>query len=439
MKTLHFISTLVVLGLATVVTAGSLYVTASAAAQQESTDFDPAATDAAEVPAAPITVVDAVSSSLDKSRILNSSQSHVILDENGGFSGRLSSLRSSDGEPIPAAGLSVRLAQHGTIIGSTTTDANGRFSFTDLPQGVVAIMAEGQNSLMVFGFVLFGHDASFSEKAPQLELDMDSAVASGADVATARELIAGMNDPGPEKFSGDITAAEQEPPFDSGELSVTLKNRRVRLQNDGTLRGEVGLLDERTGRLREVLDLTVHFVRNGVRVASAVVSSDGGFIANGLTPGVHSVVIVGPDGASVCNVDIVGTTYEENAVQGASNGEFTPVSIVEASLNLFQNGGFGGSPASPANVAALSGGSGGSGQGGGAGTGAPVAGSGFPPGGGGGGFPGGGGFSGGGGGFSGGGGGFGGGGGWGALLAGGIGGAVGYLAGENRNDDPSSP
>ncbi|MCA9013235.1 MAG: hypothetical protein KDB01_25970, partial [Planctomycetaceae bacterium] len=287
MKTLRFISTLVVLGLATVVTAGSLYVTASAAAQQESTDFDPAVSDAAQVPAAPITVVDAVSSHLEKSRILNHFQSHVILDENRGFNGRFSSLSGTDGHSASAANMIVRLAQHGSIIASTTTDASGRFSFTGLPEGVVAIMAEGPNSLAMFGLVLFGPETAVPEnadlKAAGLELDLDSAVAAGADVPTVKELLYSRSGSGDRRFASEVTAEDQGFSFGTGELSTTVRNRAVSLQEDGTLRGEISVIDERTGRLREVLDLTVHFVRNGVRVASSEVANDGGFIANGLT------------------------------------------------------------------------------------------------------------------------------------------------------------
>lgn len=425
------------LGFAAVVTAGSLYVTASAAAQQESSGFDLGTAESTPVPDAPdlsTAPVVGLNSPLDKAMILKNSQSHVILDENGGFSGRLSSLSSSNGQPIASANISIRLAQHGAIIGSTTTDAEGRFSFESMPEGVVAIWAEGESALMLFSFVLFGHNTTLPEnaalKASELELDMDSVVASGADIAAVKELLSSQITSGDKRFVGEVTEEDQQFPFGGGELAVTLRHRRVSLQNDGTLRGEIGLLDERTGRLREILDLTVHFVRNGVRVASAEVSKSGGFIANGLAPGVHSVVVVGRDGIMVSSVDVVGTTYEGNTVEDAGVGEFTPVSKVANSLYLA--GGFSGSPVGSGNGGAFGGGSGGSGNGSGqAGITGPVPGSPYANGGG---FPGG--TSGGG--FGGGGGGFGGGGGLGALLAGGIGAGLGYLAGD-RNKKASSP
>ncbi len=448
MKTLRFISTFAMLALATVVTAGSMYVTASAAAQQEATEeFNVAPAPAAPVqdipPAAEVVPVPDVAAALekldaalDKNQILRGYQSHVILDENGGFTGRISSLRNADGELLPAANLQVRLAQHGAVIGSTTTDASGRFSFTGLPDGVVAIWAEGENTLMLYSVVLFGQNTAVAENAglhaAQLELDLDSAVASGSDIPAVKELLSPFLNIEAKRFVDAVTAEDEEFGFGSGEAATTMNNHRVSLLNDGTLRGEINLLDERTGRVREVLDLTVHFVKNGVRVASSEVSNDGGFLASGLTPGVHSIVVVGQDGVMVSSVDLVGSNYEGNQAQGAGVGEFTPVSTVAATLKL--GGGYGGSPVGTANAGAFVGssGSGGSDQTA-MGT-APLAGSPYANGGG---YGGPGGGSGGG--YGGGGGGIGGGGGLGALLAGGIGGALGYLAGQNNNNTPASP
>jgi len=445
MKTLRFISTFVMLALATVVTAGSMYVTVDAAAQQEFDELPvtspppavqgtPAGTDVVAVPglAAAIAGREPV---LDKTQILRDQQSHVILDENGGFRGRLSSLRNADGVHVPAANLKVMLAQHGAIIGSTTTDATGRFSFTGLPEGVVAIWAEGEDSLLLFSFVLFGKDSTIEENADlvaaQVELDVDSAVVFGADIATVKELMAPSLHAEDKRFVNKVAAEDQEFNFGSGEVSATLRNQSVSLQADGSLIGEISILDDRTGRLREVLDMTVHFVRNGVRVASSEVSNDGSFIANGLKPGVYSVVAAGQDGIMVCSVNIIGANVKDNRVENIGVSEFTPVSTVSTSLVL---GEFGGSPVGAGNLGAFFGASGG----GGGGLGLAGINS-APPGGGAYGQAGGG-TGGGTGGGGGGGVGAGGGGGLlGALLAGGIGAAIGYAVGDNNNDNPASP
>ncbi len=438
MKTFRFISTFVMLALATVVTVGSMYVTVTAAAQQESTESTVAPpevapvlnalgiTDAVPVPGleAAISGIDAA---LDKSMILRGSQSHVILDEDGGFKGRLSSLQNKDGEAVPAANLNVTLAQHGVVIGSTTSDAAGQFSFTGLPEGVVAIWAEGEDSLSLFSIVLFAQDTAIEENAAlvaaQVEFDVDSAVAFGADIATVKELMSPSLQNEDKRFATEVAVKDQEFDFGAGEVSTTVQRHRVRLQNDGSLKGEANIIDERTGRVRETLDLTVHFVKDGVNVASSEVANDGSFIATGLSPGVHSIVAVGQDGIMVTAVDLVGMNDEDNQAQGAGGGQFTPVSVVADSLT------FSGSPVGPENVSAFSGASGSGGSlGQTAMSTAPPASSanaaeggsssGTGGGGGGGGGAGGGGFG---------------------LLLGGIAGAVGYLAGQSNNDTPASP
>lgn len=442
MKTLRFISTFAMLALATVVTAGSMYVTASAAAQQDSAEFNPTTQDTA--PAAPAVpgiagdasvpdvqaALDQLDAALDKSKILRDRQNHIILDEAGGFKGKLSSINNSDGAAVSAANVKVTLLHHGAEIGSTTTDADGRFSFTGLPEGVVAVWAEGENSLMLFSFVLFGHDSKIAEnealQAAQVELGMDSAVASGPDIATVREIIGPFLNTEEKRFTNELVTDDQEFSFGSNETSTTLRKHPVRLHENGVLKGSISVLDERTGRLREVLDMTVHFIRNGVRVVSAEVSNDGSFSASGLTAGVYSVVGVGQDGILVSCVDVVDANYE-NTADNNSLGDHKTVSNVADSVN------FVGAPVRPVNIRGYQqsngAGSGGiAGQEMGAPWGSPMPGGGGYAGGGGSGFSGGGG---------GGGGGIGAGGGLGALLAGGIGGAIGYLAG--KEDKPASP
>ena len=260
MKTLRFISTFVMLALATVVTAGSMYVTASAAAQQGLTEFKVAPQKTAPLPNAPGTAdmlpvpdleaaIQRLDAALDKTQILSDRQHQVILDEKGGFRGRLSSLSNGDGGRISAANLKITLAHHGLEVSSTMTDANGRFSFTGLPEGVVAIWAEGENSLMLFSFVLSGQNTAVAGNADllasQVELGMDSAVASGADIGTVKGLISPYMSTQDKRFASDVAAEDQEFNFGSGEVSTTLRHHQVRLQNDGSLNGEINILDER--------------------------------------------------------------------------------------------------------------------------------------------------------------------------------------------------
>ena len=151
-------------------------------------------------------------------------------------SGRLSSLSNVGGGKIPTANLKIILAHHGLEVSSTMTDADGRFSFTGLPEGVVAIWAEGENSFMLFSFVLFGQNTAVAEnadlKASSVEFGMDSAVASGTDIAIVKGLVSPYLNTEDKRFASDVAAEDQEFNFGSYEISTTLRhqNRLTKLK-----------------------------------------------------------------------------------------------------------------------------------------------------------------------------------------------------------------
>ena len=67
-------------------------------------------------------------------------------------------------------------------------------------------------------------------------------------------------------------------------------HHQIQLNADGELVGQINIMDSRTGRHREVVDLTLHVIHEGVQVAQSKVDGDGAFAISGLAPGVHSVV-----------------------------------------------------------------------------------------------------------------------------------------------------
>jgi len=227
---------------------------------------------------------------------------------------------------------------------------------------------------------------------------------------------------GDHRFSGVVSAEDEAFPFGSGEPATSIVSHRVQLEDDGSLLGTVNILDPRTGRNREVLDMTVHFVHDGRVAASVKVKNDGTFVVPGLLPGIHSVVGTGHDGVFAIGVDIVGSTYEPIAHGNAKDGDFTPASIVQLlklSVAAVDPGIINQSNFEVVTDGTLP-----------PGPGAPVATSAYGPMGGG---SGGGGFSGGGGGAA------GGGGGLAGLLLGAAAGVGGYLLGQDDDNGPASP
>lgn len=298
------------LALAVSVTAGSLYVTASA--QQEADEFLPlpAPADAA-VPAMPVSssIADEV---LNPAEVLHDRQHHITLDENGGFTGRLSSLLKPDGNLASASNMNVKIIRQGSVAASTMTNDDGSFAVSGLTEGVVALLATGNNGLLLYSVKLVDGGMGFAEATPvslnnSVQLDLNSAVVCSSDVTLAKQLIMQGLPASDRRFNDVVTDSEAAYPAGTNESSTALNHHQVQLQADGALVGQVNLLDERTGRHREVLDLTLHFLRDGQHVAQTEVQRNGRFAMSGLAPGVYSILTTGEDGILAMGLDIIGS------------------------------------------------------------------------------------------------------------------------------------
>ena len=413
MKSNQFFSGIALVGLAASVTAGSMYVSLSAASQQEPPADLEGAVPGADNPTNAQAVVENVAKSINQplapDQIIHSRSHDVVLDASGAFSGKLSAFNSGS-ETIAATGITVKVVQDGVETGKAVTDEKGDFLIGGLKPGVAALLAYGENGFLLFGVNLVATDETHPATN---EIDVDSALVSGADLGIVRQLISAKLPKADLRFDKSAGDEDQKFPVGSGDLSTSVVGHRIQLQKDGRLRGVINLLDSRTGRFREVLDLTVYFVREGKVVGKTEVENNGEFLVAGLAPGAHSVVGVGKDGTFAIGVEIIGADQE--VAQGKTAGYRTVavMASLEMTIAPANAGNFNSS-----NSAGLTGGN--------VTPGATPPGA--PPG-----TPG----AGGGGGGAGGGAGGGGGGGLGALLGGAIGAGAGYLAGQN--DSPASP
>jgi hypothetical protein len=391
-----------VLGLAASVTAGSIYVTSNAAVNQEAAATD----EAAKTPVVP--EVAERPAPLDPEQIRHDRSQEIVLDAQGGFAGQLFAMTGAD-TTVPGADLTVRILHDGALVAETTTDATGRFAVTGLKPGVVGIIARGKAGLLLFSADLV---EATEHKLGAVEIDLHSALIAPDDVPLARELMRAGIGAGDLRFQG--VAGDDDAKFVAGEgdPSSSLLSHRVQMGQDGILRGSVNVMDPRTGKNREVLDVTVYFLRNGVIAASTDTEHDGSFEIAGLEAGLYSVIGAGKDGCFAMGIEVVGF---EAAQAELKKGAYSPVSIMAAldvsvspigpnnlnSENFDENLGddsTSGSPTPPATPPAGAPGGGATGGGGGGGAG--------------------------------------GGGGLGALIGAGLGAGLGYLAGDDNN--PSS-
>ncbi len=420
MKSNQFFSGIALVGLAASVTAGSMYVTISAAQQQDAQVGS--AEDASA--SAPESVVVQAGGSLERTlapdQVIHSRSHAVVLDSEGAFSGRLSG-HFSGADITAASGMTVKVIQGGMEVGKAMTDDQGGFRITGLKPGVAAMLSYGENGFLLYGINLV---ASEDDQPSENEIDIDSAVVSGADLSIVRKIINSKLPDGDLRFKGAVSTDDEEFPVAAGEISTSIVGHRIQLQKDGRLKGSINLMDGRTGLIREIMDLSIFFVREGKIVGRTDVGANGEFYVAGLAPGIHSVVGVGKDGTFALSVEIIGSETEiaslpESPYQTVAVMAALDMNVAPAGAGDFNSG----------NASGLTGGSVGS-------SGAPPAGA--PPapapsGAGGGGATGSGGGSGAGGGAGAG----GGGGAFGALLGGAIGAGVGYAVGQDGT--PASP
>ncbi|MEP3481382.1 MAG: hypothetical protein ABJZ55_19225 [Fuerstiella sp.] len=296
----------VMLGLAATVTAGSVYVTVQAAAQQESSAI-PLPTIVEDAPAAIEMVASA--NNLPAEDVLNSRGHFLAIDASGTLNGRLSALTESG--TTAASGLTVKVIKDGVEIVRTTTSEDGSFTATGLSDGTVAMLAYNDEH-----FLLYAVNLRRVEQAGPLaiqELGMNSAVVSNQNATLARQLVYGSVQNQEWRFQESASDTDREyPEGDTMTPSTAVAHHRVQLGADGSLTGQVNLLDPRTGLHRSIQDLTVHFLKNGSVVGSTEVSPNGEFRMDGLQPGVHGLVSTGQDGVLAIGIDLVGASFAAN-------------------------------------------------------------------------------------------------------------------------------
>ena len=408
MKLLKTLTPYFVLGMAICVAAGAIVVTVQAASQEEEqsdassvpaaadvaapTELAPAAAPAAAAaaPAAADAPTTELAPMIDDEKLTpddvgNSRQHNVVLNVSGEFHGRLSQL-SRAGDAVPAANVKMRLVKHGMVQTSVVTDENGLFSFSGLSEGVVALIATSDDALLMFSVRLVQRDSEGTDP-DTLPVDFHSIVVNGADVPVARKILVDGLPETDRRFGEAPTQKEGTYKFGTGESSTSLAHHQIQLDADGNVFGEIHILDSRTGRHREIVDLTLYVIRDGVMVAETKVEPNGSFSFSGLSSGAHSLVATGIDGsmaagfylvdASVAGID-QGDRYKLASVAQTLSLSFAPVNpenLNRLNANRVTGGNLapgvpgaspGAAPGGPATAGTGGGGAGGGGAGGGA-------------------------------------------------------------------------
>ena len=405
MKLLKTLTPFLLFGMAVCVAAGAAFVSLEAAAlQDEAENVDVAVAadepvDATELPppdvGSPVTSVVPMidDEKLAPEEVAHSRQHNVVLNMSGEFHGRLSQL-SGDGIATASAGVKMRVVRHGMVLTSTVTDEEGVFSFSGLSEGVVALIATGDDALLMFSVRLVQRDSDGADP-DALPVDFHSIVVSGTDLPIAREILKSGLPETDRRFGEAPTPKERTYKFGTGESATSLSHHQIQLDADGNISGEINILDSRTGRHREIVDLTLHVIHDGVVVSETEVAADGSFTVSGLSPGAHSLVATGLDGTLAAGFDVVdaaiagidqGGRYKLASVAQTLSLSLSPVNsenlnqqnadrVTDGELGTGAPGASpGGAPGGTTTAGTGGGGGGGGGTGGGGGLGALVAG-----------------------------------------------------------------
>lgn len=321
-------SAAVLLSLAGTVTAGTMYVTLNAATTQEGAEI--------QVPPAPV-----VQAETD-SELLHGRSQDIVLDAEGRFTGRISTIAGADGHLESIGKSTVTLVSLGRKVSSVETDDAGLFAFSGLKPGVYGLVAKGVDAYVVYAFRALAPTAAGvasmdpGQASPvSVELQMNSVTVFKRDFAVVADLVKREI---PSEFRrrerGGVANASRgvfDPRTEGrligeGEFATSLASHQVQLQPDGSLVGEINLLENEDGYLQEIRDLRVYFIMDNKIVGSADVNRDGSFRVLGLTAGLYSVVAVGDDGILAVGVDVVGSF----AAAGRENaGEYQYASVAQ--------------------------------------------------------------------------------------------------------------
>ncbi|MCA9063769.1 MAG: hypothetical protein KDA96_11940 [Planctomycetaceae bacterium] len=303
MKLIKLLPGSVAILLAGSVAAGSVYVVKTVSTVDEPAQEQPEAAAVVEAPPA------AIHGDQDKEWILHDRSHDIVMDAQGGFRGRIGVFRKSDGELVPIGRLEIKLLEDGHVAASTSTAADGTFRFSDQTEGVKGLVAITETGMLIYGIRLVASNppADYTN-----EFAVNTAVVAASDMARARSLVISHLPDSDHRFQQEVTNIENAYPYGTNNLSTSIQSHTVALQSDGTLNGEVNLMDERTGRFREVEDLTVFLLRDGQQVGQARVNEDGSFQILALSPGVHSLVVGGSDGIVAMGVNLVSQQVAMN-------------------------------------------------------------------------------------------------------------------------------
>lgn len=325
MQKIQLLPNVLMLTIAALATIGGWFISLEAASQQELNLHAPVSTTLSDSIAGMTTEASQGNgvALLDRSLIHTGRSHDVILDAVGSFSGHL--VVATEVLGTKTEKFAVGILQNGVVANQTQTDEEGHFSFSGLSPGVGGLFAFNDTAFLLFGVRLTSNGDSNIASNVQ-EFDVISSTVVAADAKLSSQIIAPGISRNELRFAGQLSAVDETFRFGVGIPATSLIKHRVQLLADGSLHGTVNCMDPRTGRLREIEDAIVYFVRDNQLIARTRVERSGEFAVSGLSAGIYSVVGAGADGAFAIAVEIIGRSDPEMSAMG-SLSKLEPTSV----------------------------------------------------------------------------------------------------------------
>ncbi len=131
----------------------------------------------------------------------------------------------------------------------------------------------------------------------------------------------------------DAYSADVLEPVQAGDIEKQLRSYRVRLRADGRLPGRINVIDPETGLVSPAREMTIALLQNGEIVTEVHPGIDGVFEAEGVAPGIYSLVGHGDEGYIAYGLEVLPSEFNAGA-DGRDDDGNQPVAFQEVEDEL---------------------------------------------------------------------------------------------------------
>jgi hypothetical protein len=210
----------------------------------------------------------------------------------------------STGDKSPVSDLPVFLVKDGQIEVKTRTNSEGGFTLPSVKPGSYSLVVRDANTIGAFSLQVVS-----SQDGKLLGSDVEVRVVKPA--AKVNEILEEQSLPTYAMRASSSASMDSSDPL--GQSRTFAKSQAVKMDEFGMLTGRIGTSDLD----KDMSDMTVFVMKDGVQVAKSAVAKDGSYAIDGLKPGVYGFVAVGDSGFAAMSFELV----KENTETVSSKGE----------------------------------------------------------------------------------------------------------------------